>query len=250
MTEKPLDSTAFREELEQRCRNFDENYGPIRERVERAAEKSGRKGADVILLAATKTVPAPVINHAIEKGLSHMGENRVQEYLSKYADLHLEGVARHFIGHLQTNKVKSIVDKVDMIESVDSLHLAAAIGREAVKLGKSMPILIEVNIGGEANKSGVSPEALEETVGQIAQIEGVQIQGLMAIPPICDTEKEIRQYFEQMQQLFIDIGAKKIDNSHMVYLSMGMSGDFEAAIESGANLVRIGTALFGRRQYV
>lgn len=237
-------------EIQQRCAAFDESYPRILERLERAAERSGRKASDIILLAATKTQPAPVINHAIAAGITHIGENRVQEYLSRYGDLRLEGVARHFIGHLQTNKVKSIVDKVDMIESVDSVHLAQAIGRECRRLHTVMPVLIEVNIGNEANKSGVSPDELVETVGQIAQIEGVAVQGLMAIPPICDTEKEIRHYFEQMRQLFIDIGAEKIDNSNMVYLSMGMSGDFDAAIESGANLVRLGTALFGRRLYV
>ena len=236
-------------ELTGRCRSFDENYGPIRERLERAAEKSGRKASDIILLAATKTVPAPVINHAIRAGVTHIGENRVQEFLSKYDDLSLSGVSRHLIGHLQTNKVKSIAGKVDMIESVDSVRLAEAIGKECAARPKPMDILIEVNIGREANKSGVSPESLEETLCQIAQIKGVRIQGLMAIPPICDTEVEIRHYFEQMRQLFIDIEAKKIDNSHMVYLSMGMSGDFDTAIESGANLVRVGTALFGRRQY-
>ena len=238
------------DELRARCRSFDQNYPPILERLERAAEKSGRPVGDITLLAATKTVPAPVINHAVAAGVTHIGENRVQEYLSKYEDLTLDGVSRHFIGHLQTNKVKAVADKADMIESVDSVHLAAAIGRECRRLDKTMDILIEVNIGGEDNKSGVAPDALEETICQIAQIEGVCIRGLMAIPPICDQEVEIRHYFEQMRQLFIDIGAKKIDNSHMVYLSMGMSGDFDTAVEEGANLVRIGTALFGRRLYV
>ena len=236
------------DELRSRCVDFDQNYARILQRLQRAAEKSGRRLSEITLLAATKTVPAPVINHAIAAGVTHIGENRVQEYLSKYEDLALDGVSRHFIGHLQTNKVRAIADKADMIESVDSVHLAAAIGRECRRLNKTMDILVEVNIGGEENKSGVAPADLEETVRQIAQIEGVCIRGLMAIPPICDTSAEIRHYFRQMRELFIDIGAKKIDNSHMVYLSMGMSGDFDTAVEEGANLVRIGTALFGRRQ--
>lgn len=236
------------DELRSRCVDFDQNYARILQRLQRAAEKSGRRLSEITLLAATKTVPAPVINHAIAAGVTHIGENRVQEYLSKYEELALDGVSRHFIGHLQTNKVRAIADKADMIESVDSVHLAAAIGRECRRLNKTMDILVEVNIGGEENKSGVAPADLEETVRQIAQIEGVCIRGLMAIPPICDTSAEIRHYFRQMWELFIDIGAKKIDNSHMVYLSMGMSGDFDTAVEEGANLVRIGTALFGRRQ--
>ena len=236
------------DELRSRCGDFDRNYARILQRLERAAEKSGRRLSEITLLAATKTVSAPVINHAIAAGVTHIGENRVQEYLSKYEDLALDGVSRHFIGHLQTNKVRAIADKADMIESVDSVHLAAAIGRECRRLNKTMDILVEVNIGVEENKSGVAPADLEETVRQIAQIEGVCIRGLMAIPPICDTSAEIRHYFRQMRELFIDIGAKKIDNSHMVYLSMGMSGDFDTAVEEGANLIRIGTALFGRRQ--
>ena len=234
-------------ELAARCRDFDRNYALVLERLERAAEKAGRPVSQITLLAATKTVPAPVINHALAAGVAHIGENRVQEYLSKYEALRLDGVGRHFIGHLQTNKVKQIVDKVDMIESVDSVRLAAAIGEECKKLDKTMDILIEVNIGDEENKSGVNPAVLEETVRQIAQIKGVSVQGLMAIPPICDASNQIRHYFKQMRELFIDIGAKKIDNSHMVYLSMGMSGDFDTAVEEGANLVRVGAALFGKR---
>lgn len=247
MTEKLLHDPA---DIKERIRNFDESYPRILERLERAAERSGRKPADIRLLAATKTQPAPVVNHAIRAGIRYIGENRVQEYLARYDALQLEGISRHFIGHLQTNKVKSIVDKVDMIESVDSVRLAEAIGGACGRLGKTMPILLEVNIGGESNKSGIAPVQLEDTIGQISQIPGVNIQGLMAIPPICDTEREIRHYFEQMRQLFIDMRAKKIDNSNMVYLSMGMSGDFDTAIESGANLVRLGTALFGQRLYV
>ena len=173
----------------------------------------------------------------------------MQEFLSKYDELQLDGVTRHFIGHLQTNKVRMILDKVEMIESVDSVRLASCIGEQAARAGRVMDILLEVNIGREESKSGLLPENVEAAVREIAQIEGVRVQGLMAIPPICDDEKTARKYFAQMRQLFIDIKAKNIDNSNMVCLSMGMSDDFDIAIEEGANLVRIGTALFGRRLY-
>lgn len=244
MTEK-----SFNEELTCKIKDFDENYRRVTERLRNAALSSGRKPEEITLLAATKTVPPEVINHAIAAGISAIGENRVQEYLSKYDSLTLAGVGRHLIGHLQTNKVKSIVDKVDMIESVDSVRLAEWIGEFCQKQDKTMDILLEVNIGKEENKSGFMPEAVEEAVEIIAGLPGISVKGLMAIPPVCDSEREIRHYFAQMRKLFIDIASKKIDNSNMVYLSMGMSHDFDFAILEGANLVRVGTGLFGRRVY-
>ncbi|MGI6269627.1 MAG: YggS family pyridoxal phosphate-dependent enzyme [Candidatus Howiella sp.] len=236
-------------ELAEKKRYFDENYADIITRAAAAAKKSGRRMEDITLLAATKTVPPEVMNYAFSKGIRYMGENRVQEFLSKYDDLRLEGVTRHFIGHLQTNKVRMIIDRVDMIESVDSLRLAACVGEQAARAGRVMDILLEVNIGKEESKSGFLPDEAETAVREIAQMRGVRVQGLMAIPPICDDKKVARKYFAQMRQLFIDIKAKNIDNSNMVCLSMGMSDDFDVAIEEGANLVRIGTALFGRRLY-
>lgn len=237
------------DELMEKQRYFDENYADILARAAAAAEKSGRRPEEIILLAATKTVSPLMMNYAFSKGIRYMGENRVQEFLSKYDDLQLEGVSRHFIGHLQTNKVKMIIDRVDMIESVDSHRLALCIGEQAARNGRVMDILLEVNIGKEESKSGFLPGDVETAVREIAQIDGVHVRGLMAIPPICDDEKTARKYFAQMRQLFIDIKAKNIDNSSMVCLSMGMSDDFDIAIEEGANLVRIGTALFGRRLY-
>ena len=227
---------------------FDDNYNDIEKAISLAAEKSGRKREDIILLAATKTVSSDIINHAIEKGINYIGENRVQEFLSKNEEIN-PTAHRHFIGHLQTNKVKDIVGKVEMIESVHSVKLAKVIGDLSVKKGIVTDILLEINIGNEESKSGFTAEELYEKIEEISQISGVKIKGLMAIPPICEKKEEIRQYFKQMNKLFIDIRAKKLDNVIMEYLSMGMSSDFAEAIEEGSNIVRLGTALFGKRNY-
>ncbi len=227
---------------------FDENYKRIEEQITEAAEKSGRKREDIILLAATKTVPFEVINHAIKSGIDYIGENRVQEFLSKEQDLDASA-HRHFIGHLQSNKAKDIVGKVEMIESVHSVKLAQIIGELSLKKGITTDILLEVNIGAEESKSGFSPESLMEEIHEISKIEGVLVKGIMAIPPICEEKAELMNFFEQMYKLFIDIRAKEIDNINMDYLSMGMSGDFYEAILMGSNIVRLGTALFGKRDY-
>ena len=236
-------------DLRERQARFDENWADITQRVGDAARRSGRRPEEITLLAATKTVPPELINYAISKGLRCIGENRVQEYLSKYDRLCLEGVSRHFIGHLQTNKVKMLLDKVDMIQSVSSVKLARVISDGALAAGRVLPILLEVNVGGEESKSGFDPQMLAESFFQIAQMPGIRVEGLMAIPPICSTESQSRKYFAEMRQLFIDIRDKKYDNSNVLYLAMGMSGDFEPAIEEGANMVRIGSALFGKRNY-
>ena len=228
--------------------NFDANYAEIREKINLSAEKSGRTAEDVILLAATKTVSADKINYAIEKGISYIGENRVQELLSKDDDIN-KSAHRHFIGHLQTNKVKYIVPRVEMIESVDSLRLATAIGKEAVKCGKTMDILLEINIGGEESKSGFSANEIENALEEITKIEGICVKGIMSIPPVCVNREKQREYFTQLHKIFVDISRKKLDNSNIIYLSMGMSQDYDLAIECGANIVRIGTSLFGARNY-
>ncbi len=226
---------------------FDENYSIITDNIARAAEKSGRKYEDIILLAATKTVDVDVINHAIESGVKYIGENRVQEFLSKYEDY--LPVNRHFIGHLQTNKVKDIIDKVSLIHSVDSYHLAEEISKQATKRNITVDILLEINIGDEQSKSGFCYDEAIDAVEKISKLEGIKIKGLMAIPPICENPQQNRPYFAKMKKLFIDIGLKKIDNSSMDILSMGMSDDYEVAIQEGATMVRLGTALFGRRNY-
>ena len=220
-------------DFEIRCRDLEENLKEIRFRMEEAALRSGRKPEDVELLAATKTVPVEVINRGIELGLKHIGENKVQE----------------FIGHLQSNKVKYLIGRVSMIQSVDSEKLAAEISRLSIKAGRIMDILVEVNIGREENKSGVMPEALWDLLEKIAPLPGLCVRGLMAIPPFDASKEETRGFFSKMAQYFVDIKSKRIDNVNMDYLSMGMSDDYEDAILCGANLVRVGTALFGPRNY-
>lgn len=226
---------------------FDENYKIITENILKATVKSGRKEGDVTLLAATKTVDAETINHAIKSGITHIGENKVQEFLSKEDSL--IPVHKHFIGHLQTNKVRDIVNRVELIHSVSSIKLAKEISKRCEMLGIKRDVLLEINIAAEASKSGFSPDEVSERLSEIAELKGIFVKGLMAIPPICVSPDENRQYFEKMNKLFVDIGAKKRDNSSMEILSMGMSDDYEVAIECGANLVRLGTALFGKRNY-
>ncbi|HIS49157.1 MAG TPA: YggS family pyridoxal phosphate-dependent enzyme [Candidatus Gallacutalibacter pullistercoris] len=243
MTEK------LSEELQARCRALEMNLQDIRTRIAAAAKASGRLPEEITLLAATKTVPVEVINHAIRLGVDHIGENRVQELEQKYDRLERGQCSVHFIGHLQTNKVKNLVGRVDMIQSVDSVRLAREISRLSVQRNVVTDILLEVNIGREENKSGVLPEELETLLGEITGMEGVSVRGLMAIPPICEEKERLRNYFSLMSEYFIDIKRKKSDNVAMEFLSMGMSGDFEDAILCGANIVRIGSSLFGQRQY-
>lgn len=226
---------------------FDLNLKAVKERLEKAVTRSGRDINDIILLAATKTVDAKTVNYAVSKGISYIGENKVQELLSKNDDV--IAPHRHFIGHLQTNKVKDIIDKVELIESVDSLKLAREISKQAQKRNITMDILLEVNIGGEESKWGFEPQNIYAAIKEIAVLPNLKIKGLMAIPPVCEDMEQNRKYFSEMHKLFIDIGTKKIDNSSMEILSMGMSDDFDIAVEEGATLIRLGTALFGRRVY-
>lgn len=225
------------------------NYKLINERIAEAAQKVGKSRDDITFLAATKTVEPDIINHAISLGLDHIGENKVQELLSKYDSYNLDKCSLQFIGHLQTNKVRQIVDKVDLIQSVDSVKLANEIAKQSLKLNKTTDILVEVNIGREENKSGVYPENLEELLCEISKIEGISVKGLMTIPPICDNKHKISKYFNNMHNIFIDISSKKLDNISMTILSMGMSADYYEAILEGANMVRIGSSLFGARNY-
>ncbi len=225
------------------------NYKLINERIAEAAQKVGKSREDITFLAATKTVEPEIINYAISLGLDHIGENKVQELLSKYESYNLEKCSLQFIGHLQTNKVRQIVDKVDLIQSVDSVKLANEISKQSLKLNKTTDILVEVNIGREENKSGVYPENLEELLCEISKIDGISVKGLMTIPPVCDNKHKISKYFNNMHNIFIDISSKKLDNISMTILSMGMSADYYEAILEGANMVRIGSSLFGARDY-
>lgn len=232
-----------------RMTDFDENFAVIREQIARAAERSGRTEDAVTLLAATKTVPLEVINYAIGKGLRHMGENRVQELLDKFDGLDRDRCDVQFIGQLQTNKVKYLVDKVSCIQSVDSVKLAKEISRLCLNRQTRMKILVEVNIGREETKGGVLPEALFEFIDEIRCLEGISVNGLMSIPPACVTKTELCRYFSAMRQYYVDMEAKKLDNVCMDCLSMGMSSDFPEAIECGATMVRVGSSLFGKRDY-
>lgn len=229
------------------AKEFDLNLSSCLERINKAAQKSGRNFEDIIFLAATKTVDVDTINYAVSKGVNYIGENKVQELLSKYKDVNAPH--RHFIGHLQTNKVKDIIDKVELIHSVDSLKLANEISKQAVKRDITANILLEVNIGGEDSKWGFKPEEVLQNLEIISKLKNIRVRGLMAIPPVCEKSEENRKFFRKMYKLFIDISTQKIDNSYMDILSMGMSDDFDVAIEEGANLVRVGTALFGKRNY-
>ncbi len=219
-------------------------------RVREGIVSHAKAGQNVTLLAATKTVPVEVINYAItELGITHIGENRVQELLEKYPLLHKDGVSVHFIGRLQTNKVKYIIDKVSLIHSVDSLRLAREIDRQAAKHSLVMDILIEVNIGGEDSKGGILPGELDSFLEEIASFSHVRPMGLMVIPPQNATKEETFDYFTQTYQFFVDFCEKKVHNNTDTYiLSMGMSDSYEDAVSAGANLVRIGSAIFGRRR--
>lgn len=225
-----------------------ENVQALRRQIDEAAVAAGRKPEEVTLVAATKVQTSETIREAIRSGITVCGENRVQEFNAHWADNAYEGAEVHFIGHLQKNKVKYLVGKVALIESVDSEELLRAIDQRAQKLGLVQDILIEVNIGGEESKSGVTPEEAVRLTELAAGLAGVNPRGLMAIPPVAEISGGNSRYFAEMYQLFVDIRGKTYDNRVSIdCLSMGMSGDFADAIAHGSTQVRIGTALFGAR---
>ena len=203
----------------------------------------------VFLVAASKMNGIDAVREAIAAGVDACGENRVQELLEKDALGAYAGAQKHFIGHLQRNKVKSVVGRCDLIQSVDSEELLELIDRRAAALGIRQDILLEVNIGGEAAKSGVAPEALPALLELAAGKTQLCVRGLMTIPPICTQKDDSRRYFSAMYKLFVDISGKKYDNISMDFLSMGMSADYLQAVQEGSNMVRIGTAVFGARNY-
>lgn len=225
------------------------NLRAVEERIARACERAGRRRDEITLIAVSKTVDAARVNAALAAGVRVLGENRVQELLSKKPLLNLGGAEMHLIGHLQTNKVRQIVGQVNLIQSVDSLHLAQAIDRVSAERGLITDILLEVNIGGEASKSGVSPAELERFACDVSPLSHLRVRGLMCVPPPSDTSAEKRAFFSEMYKEFLDIKSKKLDNVNMSILSMGMSSDFEEAILEGSTMVRVGTALFGKRPY-
>ncbi len=219
-----------------------DNIESIRNRIEAACERSGRSIDEITVVGVTKTFEASRIAQAVECGIVNIAENRVQELVRKYDDV--KGVSWHLIGHLQTNKVKYIADKVSLIHSVDSLKLAAEIDRQAEKNGRVIDVLVEVNVSGEESKYGVAPSDLDAILSEIGSYPNIKVQGLMTMAPLFAEKDEIRQIFKKMYKIFIDNRAKKYNNINMGILSMGMSNDFEIAIEEGATMVRIGRAMF------
>lgn len=229
--------------------DISENLKQVRANIAAACEKAGRDPSEVLLIGATKMNDASRVQEAIAAGLTACGENRVQEMLEKQAQGAYEGAELHFIGHLQKNKAKHVVGLAKLIHGVDSLALLAEIDRQAEKKSIVQDVLLEVNVGAEESKSGFTPEEIPEIIARAAAFSHVCIRGLMAIPPICNLPEENLPYFRIIHKLFIDICEKKYDNVRMDFMSMGMSGDYTAAISCGANMIRVGTAIFGRRLY-
>ena len=225
-----------------------ENIARIRAEIDAAARETGRTGKDITLVGASKMNDAAACQEAIAAGIDALGENRVQEMTAKLAEDAYRGAPLHFIGHLQRNKVKQVVGKAALIQSVGSPELLAEVDRQAEKLGIVQDILLEVNIGGEEAKSGFAPGAVEQAAAQAKTLAHVRVRGLMTIPPADATREENMAYFEKVRALYVDISRKMYDNG-LEYLSMGMSGDFADAIRAGANMVRVGSAIFGARDY-
>lgn len=225
-----------------------ENLRIVQETVANACVKSNRPKEDVTLIAVSKTKPVSMLREVYDAGCRHFGENKVQELLDKY-EVMPDDIKWHMIGHLQRNKVKYIVDKVFLIHSVDSLRLAEEISKEAVKKQLTVSILIEVNVAEEKTKFGTTMEETERLIREISLLPGISIKGLMTIAPYVENPEENRKYFARLKQLSVDISKKNIDNVSMNVLSMGMTGDYAVAIEEGASYVRVGTGIFGERQY-
>lgn len=225
-----------------------ENVAAVEAKIAAAAKRAGRNPEDILLLAVSKTKPVEMIQEAVDCGLTALGENKVQEIMDKFEPMG-KGVHWHLIGHLQTNKVKYIIDKVDMIHSVESLRLAQEIDKRAAAAKVIMDILVEVNIAGEESKFGVRPEDTEVFLRELSKFDNIHVRGLMTVAPFVNNPEENRVYFRKMRELLVDMNAKKIDNISMDVLSMGMTGDYEVAIEEGATIVRVGTGIFGERYY-
>lgn len=223
------------------------NYDEINEIIERAKERAGRKADEILLVGVSKTQPPEKLKEAFNCGIKVFGENKVQELIEKYPLI--EGAKWHFIGHLQKNKVKYIIDKVELIHSLDSNELAEEINKRAGRVNRIMPVLIQVNIGREDTKSGVLEEEVLEFSKLISKYPNIQVLGIMAIPPVNEDDGVTRAYFKKVYNIYNEVKTYKYDNFEIKYLSMGMTGDFEIAIEEGANIIRVGTGIFGKRNY-
>lgn len=226
-----------------------ENVAAIRAAMESAARDTGRDPKEIKLCAATKMNDAAAVRQAIAAGVDVCGENRVQELTQKLGEKAYVGAPVHFIGHLQTNKVRQVVGKVDLIQSVGSLHLLEAVNKEAARQNLRQDILLEVNIGEEAAKTGFAASEILPLIDKIDSFSNICIRGLMAIPPISENPGDNSKFFLKMREIYVDIRAKKKDNVLVDCLSMGMSGDYLDAIRCGSTMVRIGTAIFGERHY-
>ncbi|MBQ7765696.1 MAG: YggS family pyridoxal phosphate-dependent enzyme [Lachnospiraceae bacterium] len=225
-----------------------ENYENVLEKVQCSCDKAGRDRKDVTLIAVSKTKPVEMLKEVYDCGCRDFGENKVQEIMDKYPQLPLD-IRWHMIGHLQTNKVKYIVDKVYMIHSVDSIKLAKEISKEALKKNVVVKILLEVNVAQEETKFGLLTEEVLNFYKEVVDLPGLKVCGLMTIAPYVENPEENRQYFVDLKQLMVDIQSEKTDNISVGELSMGMTGDYEVAIEEGATFVRVGTGIFGERNY-
>lgn len=225
-----------------------ENLKQVEENIIKACEKAGRRRDEVTLIAVSKTKPVSLIEEAYNEGERNFGENKVQEINEKYPVMPKD-INWHLIGHLQRNKVKYIIGKVKLIHSVDSIRLAEQIQNEAAKAGTDMDILIQVNVAEEDTKFGLKADDTENSIREIAKFPNIHIKGLMTIAPYTDNPESNRQFFKKLKQLSVDIKSKNIDNVTMDCLSMGMTGDYQVAIEEGATLVRVGTGIFGERIY-
>ena len=226
-----------------------ENLALVEEKIQAACNRVSRNREDVTLIAVSKTKPVSMIQEVMDLGITDFGENKVQELTDKIDKIN-QPLDWHFIGHLQRNKVKYIIDKTCLIHSVDSLRLAETINKEAIKKDVIMPILIEVNIAGEETKYGVREEEVYGLITEISKLSNVRVKGLMTIAPFVSNPEDNRIHFRKLRQLSVDIGSKNIDNVHMKILSMGMTNDYEVAIEEGATMVRVGTGIFGERNYI
>lgn len=226
------------------------NLSDVHANMEEACNKSGRRTESVKLIAVSKTKPFEELLAAYNAGERIFGENKVQEICEKYERINeMSGAVFHMIGHLQTNKVRQVIDKVAMIHSVDSLHLAQVIDKEAARIDRRMDILIEVNVADEESKFGIACDEVENLVRECSKLSNVHVCGLMTIAPFVTNSEENRQYFKKLKKLCVDLKAKNIDNTDMSILSMGMTGDYQVAIEEGATMVRVGTGIFGARNY-
>lgn len=229
--------------------NIKENIDGILEKIELTCKKTGRDSKDITVIAVSKTVDSDRAKEAVEAGIVNLGENRVQELIKKYDELNHTDVKWHMIGHLQKNKVKYIIDKTALIHSVESIDLAEEINKRAKKDNLIVNVLIELNIGEEESKFGINEENIYGFIKEMEKFENIKVLGLMTVAPFCENPEDVRWVFKKMKNIYDKVSTMNIKNAEIKYLSMGMTNDYEIAIEEGSNIIRIGTAIFGARKY-